>query len=267
MRGPVLFVSHDATRTGAPDRAAHAPEALSRARGTGVEVLLRQDGELIEQFRSLARVTHWPCPSDPPLARGTILRDLWKRSPDSQKSLVTGFATRHVSLLYSNTITNGDVLLALKPLHVPVITHVHELEHWMLHRLSRRQLGAALAHTDVFIAASDAVADCVMALGASPERVVTVRECIEIGVQPSPEARQTARAEWGVPDNAFVVGTCGTMDWRKGVDLLAPLAREVERQSPLSPVHWIWVGGEQNGSRAGKLRHDFKRCDSSSAFS
>jgi glycosyltransferase involved in cell wall biosynthesis len=49
------------------------------------------------------------------------------------------------------------------------------------------------------------------------------------------------------------------MDWRKGIDLLGPLAREVQRRSPDSAIHWMWVGGEREGAAAGKVEHDFQR--------
>lgn len=274
MRGPVLFVSHDASRTGAPIALLTLLKYFRKHGTPEFEVLLRQDGELVERFQTLARVTHWSGESNEPSMPGAAVRGLWERAPfrrrtapaapdaqNSQVRLTNEFATRQISLVYSNTITNGDVLSALKPLRAPVITHVHELEYWMLHRMPRQQLERSFANTDVFIAVCGAVADSVIAMGASADRVVIVRPCIEIDDQMLNRERRAVRAELGVPEHAFVVGSCGTMDWRKGVELLAPLAREVEHHSPSAPVHWIWVGGEQNGPRAGKLQHDFKRCD------
>jgi glycosyltransferase involved in cell wall biosynthesis len=94
----------------------------------------------------------------------------------------------------------------------------------------------------------------------SEDRIVTVHESIELPDLPLAAARRDARARWAVPEDAFVVGISGTMDWRKGVDLLAPLAVQVERRQPPRPVHWMWVGGEREGPLAGMVEHDFKHC-------
>jgi len=269
--GPILFVSHDATRTGAPIALLTLLKELARRGEPRFEVLLRGGGELTEEFRALARVTLWPDAEPPaasPVARGSRW-SLWPTGPAvapgeclrDANALLAEFRARAVSLIYSNTITNGEVLVALRPLGVPVISHVHELEYWMTHRMPAAALQQAREATTMFIAASRAVANSLqVAAGVPEDRIVTVYESIDPGEKPGPAARGAARARWSVPEQAFVVGLSGTMDWRKGVDLLAPLAREVERLSPSAPVHWMWVGGEREGPVAGMLQHDFRRC-------
>jgi glycosyltransferase involved in cell wall biosynthesis len=265
-------VSHDATRTGAPIALLTILKELARRGEPRFEVLLRGDGELVAQFRALASVTLWPG-AEPAAALPVSRGSRWSWWPASQlvatpgkcgrtaDGLIAEFRARAVSLVYSNTITNGEVLAALRPLGVPVISHVHELEYWMTHRMAAAALQQAREATTVFIAASKAVAKCLHVAASVPEdRIVTVYESIEPGDVPGPAAKREARVRWSVPEAAFVVGLSGTMDWRKGVDLLAPLAREVERLSPAVPVHWMWVGGEREGPVAGMLQHDFRRC-------
>src|SRR5205085_2356533 len=144
---------------------------------------------------SIAPVTYWPgtasAPRLPPVTTAhSAVRNLWTRTrfranagdkhARTNAELVEQFRERGISLIYSNTITNGEVLAALRPLGVPVISHVHELDYWMLHRMSRSLLQQAGECTDLFIAASDAVARCLSTLLAVPEeRIVTVYESIE----------------------------------------------------------------------------------------
>ena len=269
--GPILFVSHDATRTGAPLALLTILKELARRHEPSFEVLLRGGGELVDEFRALARVTVWPgvAPLAPsPAARGSR----WSRWPwrpvdtpgervSDATDLLAGFRARSIALIYSNTITNGEVLAALRPLGVPVISHVHELDYWMTHRVAPSALRETRETTTMFIAASRAVASSLQTVaGVAANRIVTVYESIEPGELPGAGARREARKRWSVPEAAFVVGLSGTMDWRKGVDLLAPLARHVEQLAPVVPVHWMWVGGEREGAVAGMLRHDFQRC-------
>lgn len=274
MPGPILFVSHDASRTGAPIALLNLLKHFRRRGEPSFEVVLRDGGDLVQSFEALAPVTHWPVPADlaasssMPRPRRSI-RALWRGAAldgrhGSAAALVTPldkFRALGISLIYSNTITNGEVLAGLAPLGVPVISHVHELDYWMSHRMSRKALRQARDHTDLFIAASQAVARCLSDLvGVSADRIVTVHESIELPDTHAPAAERAARARYGIPEHAFVIGASGTMDWRKGVDLLAPLAAEVARRPTPFPVHWMWVGGERNGPAAGMLQHDFARC-------
>jgi glycosyltransferase involved in cell wall biosynthesis len=276
MNEPVLFVSHDATRTGAPIALLNLLPHLQRL-GLPFEVLLRGGGELSARFRAIAPVTEWAgeragqtSSTSPGVA--ARLAGLW--SPRRSRSVEAAteaassaaleyFRGRNVSLIYSNTITNGEILHALSPLGVPVITHVHELEYWITHRMSQAHLEQVRSHTTLYVAASHAVARCLSDLLHVPnDRIVTIHESID-PIEPPGNARAESRASWGIPEDAFVAGLGGTMDWRKGVDLLPALALEVARQSPARKIHWVWVGGEHDGSRAARLRYDFRRvgCD------
>ncbi|RYG63643.1 glycosyltransferase, partial [bacterium] len=60
------------------------------------------------------------------------------------------------------------------------------------------------------------------------------------------------RAQLGVPEDAFLVGGCGTMEWRKGSDWWAYLASQTRG------AHFVWLGGQKN-SFSRQIDFDLRR--------
>ena len=59
-------------------------------------------------------------------------------------------------LIYSNTVTNGDVLQVLVRPGMAVVTHVHELDYW-IEQSGPENWNQVCRHTTKFVAASEAV--------------------------------------------------------------------------------------------------------------
>ena len=57
------------------------------------------------------------------------------------------------------------------------------------------------------------------------------------------ELRAAARRELSLDESVFLVGVCGTVDWRKGVDLFLAVARAVVPGITESRFRFIWIGG------------------------
>ena len=236
----VLFISHDAHRTGAPLLLLCLLKWLKNNTNVPFEVLLRQDGALRREFEALAPVTVWPGSGSSP------------------------FEKRNVGLIYSNTITNGKVLQALSSRRCPTISHIHELEYWISYRTERENTKQIKKHTDLFIAASQAVKrNLVQNLGIPARQVEVVYEFIDTQSHMGPsEQRRVAdriRKRLEIPQDALVIGAAGTTDWRKGSDLFIHLARSVRQRALNKPVHFVWIGGATAGPKFGALWHDVKR--------
>jgi glycosyltransferase involved in cell wall biosynthesis len=200
------------------------------------EILLKDgNGQLRREFEDLAPVTVWN-----------------KRGKASLQQ-------RRIGLIYSNTITNGDVLGELNP-GCPVICHVHELDYWIRHRVSPDHLRQLKKRTRHYVAVSQAVKrNLVEDLGISPGDIDVIYGFIPVDEASVDEAEALrVRARLSLPPGALVVGGCGTTDWRKAPDLFIQLARAVRRrQTELGkPVHFVWVGGENQGPNFGALWHD-----------
>ena len=232
---PVLFVSHDAHRHGAQLLLLHLLRWIRAHTPLEFEILLKGGGELVPEFEALAPTHRWPLDPASPLRRADV------------------------GLVYSNTITNGEVLADVARGGQPVLTHVHELEHWIRHHVHPAHLREVVQRTSRWVAVSERVrATLIELLGVSPADVDLVYEFLGPDLlRPSDRATtQRIRRALGVPDDAWVVGGSGTMDWRKGSDLFVQLAAAVRRLEPSRPVHFVWLGGAREGDAYAKLAHD-----------
>ena len=166
---------------------------------------------------------------------------------------------RRISLIYSNTITNGDVLDQLDPA-CPVICHVHELDYWIRHRVNPDHLRQLQKRTRHYVAVSHAVKRSLVAnQGIAPANIDVIHEFIPVDEASCDEVQaHRVRAELGLPPDALVVGGCGTTDWRKAPDLFIQLAGTVRRRRAElgNRAHFVWVGGENQGPNFGALWHD-----------
>ena len=256
---PILFVSHDAWRTGAPTVLLHFLRWLKSNTRIPFAIVLRDGaGELRAEFEALAPVATWADlePGSRRTRAGYFGR-ISRRHADGLRPLLGG---RLPSIIYSNTITNGAVLDALAYTGAPVITHVHELDFWITERIDPGDLALTRARTDRYIAASQAVHDTLLHRLQVPVAAISlVYEFVSGATVTDGQPPDQLRAALGIPRGAPVVGGVGTTDWRKGVDLFIQLAAMMMRQRPEAPLHFVWVGGDCAGRSAAELLHDARK--------
>ena len=211
----VLFISHDASRTGAPLALLRLLRWIRDHSSLKFGVLFRSpEGSLLEEFEKLAPV--W----------------IWKEDFDFSSLQ----RRERFDVVYSNTITNGAVLEQLAAFRLPVVTHVHELEFWIRHRVEQLTLQHTLQYTTTFVAVSRACERVLTeTLGIAKERVRVISEFVD-----TEEFCRTARADkvredLAIPPEAFVIGACGTTDWRKGPDLFIQLAALISKRCAVPP--------------------------------
>ena len=84
---------------------------------------------------------------------------------------------------------------------------------------------------------SEAVRQALIEGGVRPEKCVTTYGCVTIGTLPRPG--RSALAPWGIPADAFVVGSVATIRRVKGMDLLLRAAGQC---ADLQDVYWLLIG-------------------------
>src|SRR5580692_2779010 len=153
----VLFISHDAQPHGAQILLLHLVRWIANNTQIIPHVLLKQDGPLRKDFDAVARTTVW--------------------RQDDAAGFLRKCRQEKYDVIYSNTVTNGALLEALAALECPVISHVHELGYWITYRSGALNNAQVVHHTDCYIAASQAVADCLHdTLGLPMEKIFPVHE-------------------------------------------------------------------------------------------
>ncbi len=138
----------------------------------------------------------------------------------------------------------------------PLVVHVHELAIGLRRSLAGSSPHHLLDRADVVVAVSDAVrAHLEDDVGLSPDRVAVHRGWVP-GLGPAPIERVDPRRPAPVPAGALLVGSCGSIGWRKGTDLFLDLARHLPESIDGRPVHLVWVGGPARAGDDGRAARE-----------
>lgn len=236
LRPEILFVSHEATRTGAPIFLLSLLRFLSNRLDVDFVILLRSGGELEHEFRALGTTI--------------VLANRDKLDPRVLQAL----KRRKIKLIYSNTITNGMVQTQLKGLGIPILCHVHELAFSIKTYFGEESIKRVLDTTTMFMAGSEAVAnDLSSQLHVKKEYITLAYPFIKI--QENLQAVKNSRQPLDLPQNTVVVGACGSISWRKGTDLFIQVARLVLEKTNMH-VMFVWLGGPLSYGDYRNLHHD-----------
>lgn len=255
----VLFISHDATRTGAPIVFLHLLNWLKKNSSIEIHVLLKDGGELMNEFSQFDSITQWNYPKK----KTTIFSKLVKKlvSEKTRQSQVTSkLKKQNFDLIYANSAASSSVVLALKKeLNIPVWMHVHELSVSISQFCGRELFKRVVPLLDKVIGVSKAVCyNLELEYGIKVENQALVYEYVTTYQQPK-EALGYMKNLLGIDENTFVVGGSGTTDWRKGPDLFIQTARDLFKSNPEAQVIFVWLGGKNEGVEYEKLAYDINR--------
>ena len=252
----LLFIGHEASRTGAPLLMLHFLQWLRQHGGTEVDVLLLRGGELESDYRDIATVHVLPDPAQRRRRRGLkrTAEKLGLLPPLPPMALPARFERKY-DVVVGNTVPALDALALFGRKGANTVAWLHELDY-AVGEYSRDRFLAAAQHVRRFIVVAHAVADMLVRLGIRQRTDVvhgfTRRTAADAG------NGSGVRAQWGIPADAFVVGGCGTIEWRKGVDLFLQLAR---RMASDEAVRFLWVGGSSPHAlpEHRRIRHELER--------
>jgi glycosyltransferase involved in cell wall biosynthesis len=256
----VLFIGHDASRTGAPLLLLHLMRWLKGNGAIQFEMLLLQGGPLEADYAALAPLTvlrppslwrrclnRFPTMSEP-------IQRAWRRKLQQRLNL------DRVGLVYANTAATAAGLDILDNYSGPILTHIHECQSVIELYVGIPAFERVLRKTTCFIAVSDGIKNNLVARHqVSPDSIHIIQEFIPIPVVSDSylrEARRHLLTRLGVPDTAFIAGMVGLPSWRKGIDLLVPLARAIRRLNTTRPIHLVWVGGKSGEQTLWELGYD-----------
>lgn len=272
----VLFISHNATWSGAPLTLKILLEWFSRQDGWSSRLVLREDGPLRPQFAGLLPTQSLP--PYPPRRRSILkqaVREVLKGRPAAGLLALRGSAPSQraavrealaglagecrrwgVQAIFCNTALSCDVAMDLG-LDVPVVTHVHELEG-VIRSVSSARVQAFRRRTNLFLANSQAVRDCLLRrMGIPDDRIRVVPPPIDVAdvlAKAGQIAPPDLRRQLGLAEGAWVVGGVGTICRRKGVDRFLHIVRRLlPRLAPAERAHFVWVGDGPDGPAVRRL--------------
>jgi glycosyltransferase involved in cell wall biosynthesis len=247
---PMVFVGHDASRTGAPIVLLHLLRWLKENTDLRFRIVLMNGGDLAADFAALAPTITL---NEVGVGRTGLVRRIGKTPllGPCLKGLWHHIVTPRVveqrpKLVYANTVATARLLRQVVAPGVPLIVHVHELERAIQIAAGSEGMASIKSLARRYVAASPPVRDNLIARhGVDQSLIETVPSFIAVDesiVKQSEARRQEMRRSLGIPVNALVVGGCGATGSRKGVDLFVEMARAISAQRVGDPVHFVWVG-------------------------
>ncbi len=229
----ILFMGHDAIPAGAQRVLLNIVKWFSLHSDYKVTVLLCDHGQMIPEYIAYADdvyvINNYKFTLDGPLAE--LLETKW-------------------SMIYCNTVRTGEIvrnLLKAMPHTPPVVAHLHEL-HAVLATFPD-DFAALREVSNHFIVVNDSIAEHLSEDFAVDSNAITVAHPF---ITPSVEAadaldqraemRAWSRKELSIPDDAFVVVSCGTAYERKGIDIFVETGIEYLKKHDDSEMRFVWIG-------------------------
>lgn len=216
----VIFVSHEASKTGAPIVLLAFMKWLSTNTDIKFRIIVGQSGPLNEAFEALAP-TYFMDQNEEIDLRGALSR----------------FCGFNVQLVYGNTIVSEFILRHLDFLHCPFVCHVHEQEN--LFKIFETEVINLCKYVDKFITVSKgSSAALARRLGStvSDPKIFEIPPFI-VQQESASDSAPTLR----VNERDFIVFGCGTIEERKGFDLFCDTAAQL-RNLDCKNVKMYWIG-------------------------
>ncbi len=243
-----LFVSHDASRTGAPIFLLRFLRWLRDHHQIPFRILVVSPGELLPEFNSVGPTDVFEQESRLLRAFGRLKLPV-RDSSHHLESLRKTLSQANIGLIYSNTIATGKVLDYLSFLDCPVICHVHELEQAIQHCDQDDNLILVKKHTSSYVAVSQAVKRNLVAKhGILADKVTVIHGFVPTGPGTPDKLDDPCllvRRELRIPHDARLVCACGSIEPRKGPDLFLQVADTLAKMHGTPSAHFVWIGGKK----------------------
>lgn len=261
----MLVISHEASRSGAPILLLHFLKNYKSSRpDLKLDVILSRTGPLKIEFEKVSdriltlnkESLHSSSPFVNFLFRVYNKGVSFIKKEPSIRNKVLGFVSQEYDVIISNTITNGAILHALKQTKGTVISYIHELENIIQACTTPDSLVEALTLTDKFIVPSQAVKqNLINGHNVPPTKIKVVNYYI-------PEVQNSGKfLQINIKDeisNYFLVGSVGTLEWRKGADLFLQVVKLFKLRKSVLKVKFIWVGVDKGKSSYKEIAHDIE---------
>jgi glycosyltransferase involved in cell wall biosynthesis len=245
----ILFVSHEASRTGAPASLLAIVRELAK-KGMHCEVLVLRDGPLSAEFAAICPTTVLWKESPPIIATERLLLWLLFKAMRQVSGTIDRIRGRiklarfirskikaDIDVVYLNSTPTSSIIHQIRRLHCPIVSHIHELSLGLHYSGHPANLAAMFSSSARIIVPAPCVAQVLSSTyGVPRDRISVIPEAVA-----DPLLTQPAHHALDLPADAFVIVMAGTIDWRKGIDLFIALGRALRNSLP--QAHFLWIGG------------------------
>jgi glycosyltransferase involved in cell wall biosynthesis len=231
----IFIITHEATRTGAPILALNTVQQL-QARFNVVVVLLGP-GAIVHAFEKSAAAVIGPF--DKRLRRTRFLDPV-------MESAIERFRPRFA---IAHSVESYSVLRPLAKSGIPCIFAVHEFASYIRPLDILREV-FVLSEKVVFparVVFDNAILSCPELASARPSLLTQGKSVVPAGTSDNIKDLERGRIAAVFPDKGldgsnFTILGCGTVEFRKGVDIFIAVAAALRRLNPSLSFRFVWVG-------------------------
>lgn len=228
--------------TGAPILLLNLIKCLKKAGYISDRVIIKINrGVLIEEFKKEAEILFFdngpknnPTGILKPITRyAAIIKETRNRKKIKQW-------INEADIIFSNTITNGDFLsqFGISKNQI-LISYIHELQFASDYYSNEKDRKIVLEKSNIFFTPSEAVKSFLLKdLGVDSSKIKKLNYFI-----PSPNESQNT--EVFPLKRKFIIGLIGTLDWRKGADILPIIVFNFFNKYPDADVEFYWKGASK----------------------
>lgn len=261
----ILFITHEAKRSGAPLLLLRLLEWLKCNKNISFDILIIENGILANDFSKLGKTYHWSF--DRHLfnfIKNTEARRLIRlisRILLLAPNLIKQFIMKNslIKNKYDIVFFNSLASLKLAPtihknFNCPKICHVTELNYSANNICNIYKYRNFLPKINLYITVSNLVSQFLECeLGIPNENIQKISSFS--GKIKQQSNKQILRNILNIPDNAFVVYASGNIHWIKGTDVFIQLAAQVNKITDTN-IYFIWVGGCEHSEYMAQLLYD-----------
>lgn len=238
----ILFISHDASRSGAPYVLLNFLRWIKQNKfNVKVTVLALHGGELSKNFEEISDVyleldtVLQPIPTFFQDGKRRLLKKIGRspRNVSPQEKYLEEVAIQGFDAIYANTVVSLPVATQIKEAacSAKLFLHVHELKQIIETRIP--EISKYLEKVDSYIAVSNIVKNNLIYQYKVPDKKIEV-------IYPFSSIQKVEVEHNHKKD--FIVGGSGTQLWGKGGDLFLQVAFLIKSSLPEANIKFIWVG-------------------------
>jgi glycosyltransferase involved in cell wall biosynthesis len=238
----ILFISHEASRTGAPLILLFLLKWLNKnIKNIQFDVLLINGGAIASDFEKECTNTfvlseiHKPLKFSEVIVK-KILSKLGIKQKEKELFFFENIALNNYDLIYANSIVSLPIAVKIKNSHptTKLLVHVHELNTIIKTMLPN--FNNYINKIDKYIAVSNLVkSNLILNHNVDKSKVALIYEFGAVN-----------EASINKNNEVFTVGASGYAQWRKGDDIFIQVAHYITKNYPNAKIKFVWVGNNLN---------------------
>lgn len=244
----VLFISNDASLTGAPILLLHFLHLIRENNLWKINIILHRGGPLEEKFKAVGNTIILK-PAAYSKEKNIFKKTSMKAGMLFKRWKLSSFSPQY-DFVFNNTIANGSLIQNFHKNKIPVVSYIHELENVIAFFSNHGEAKKTFLSSDMFIVPSNIVRENLLQNHTIPqEKIFSLKYYFpgyenELTVDDRKNKTKDFLLKYKVPKNKFLVFGMGTADLRKGFDYFVEICSLVSVKD--TSIHFVWLGDYTN---------------------